>query len=781
MSASAFLDAMGVNTHVNNWGNGSSYEDFDKVRGALTYLGIQYIRDGVPIENTSFPRYEALAGAGYRFDFIVSAVDFNIAGSYEIDLKRLNAFAKDYAGSIAAIEGFNEVNTWTVHHDGRDSGTDLSLAHDLQGMLYDNLKASPLLSQIPVLNVTVGGLSVESAAGLGDLSAASDYGNWHIYFAHGEQPGRNIAAGVAAAKTFNPEDPVQITETGNYTAVHSTDHSPGGVSEIAQAKLNLNLLFDAAKAGVERTYLYELLDTGIEPDTTFGGSLGLFHGDGTPKPAATAIHNLREILADNGLKATGIPQEAPRISLSDLPPNSNTLLLQKADGRYDLVIWAEPDIWDEQNHTDLSAPTSYVTVTFDRPFGGVAVYDPLLGTNPVAQAGNTDSISVAITDHPIIIELSPPTAGSVGGGAPAGISLHGGAGADMMRGTEGSDSIFGQAGDDTLVGGSGNDMLDGGDGKDWLDLSAATGAAGVDLGRTSAQALVAGHGQATVLNIENVLGGRFDDSLTGSAAANVLMGGGGNDRLLGMDGNDTLLGGRGADTLEGGAGDDVFIGLDAGDLLDGGAGTDTLSMAKVNSRSWIYLDGTDEKGVAHANAYAAAGSVIVSVENLTGSAVGSDAFWGDAGANRLVGMGGNDLLYGKGGNDRLEGGDGNDILSGGAGADDLIGGAGADRFVFDVAPIASAADRITDFEAGLDKLVISRAAFGIAAGITPALIANAAPAAHGPGGVLLYDTAGGGAGGLFWDADGLGGAAAIQIARLSNAAPLSASDFLFVA
>ncbi|WP_308219935.1 calcium-binding protein, partial [Roseomonas populi] len=463
-------------------------------------------------------------------------------------------------------------------------------------------------------------------------------------------------------------------------------------------------------------------------------------------------------------------------------------------------------------------------------------------------------------------------------------TLDGGDGDDTLSGDEGADMLRGGAGDDTLIGGTGNDTLDGGDGSDWLDLSAATGVAVVNLGKTAVQTLVTDQGRDVVLNVENVLGGAFADNFTGTAGANTLIGGGGNDRLFGLDGadtlqgdagndtldgglgadwlaggaaddtylvdnlgdtvtettagldaggldlvkasvsftlgayvenltltgtaaltgmgnglnnvltgndganliqgldgNDTLMGGRGADTLLGGSGNDTFVGLDAGDWLDGGEGTDTLSMAKVNSRSWIYLDGTDEKGVAQANAYAATGTVLLSVENITGSASGSDAYWGTSGANTLSGLGGSDRLYGKGGNDRLEGGDGNDTLSGGAGSDDLIGGTGADQFVFDVAPNASAVDRIIDFEAGMDKVVISRGAFGIASGATPALIANAAPVASGPGGVLLYDTAGGGAGGLFWDADGAGGTAAVQIARLSNAAPISASDFLFVA
>lgn len=59
--------------------------------------------------------------------------------------------------------------------------------------------------------------------------------------------------------------------------------------------------------------------------------------------------------------------------------------------------------------------------------------------------------------------------------------------------------------------------------------------------------------------IENAIGGRGDDVVTGNAAANSLSGGLGDDTLSGGDGNDILAGDSGADSLSGGAGNDTFI------------------------------------------------------------------------------------------------------------------------------------------------------------------------------------------------------------------------------
>lgn len=62
-------------------------------------------------------------------------------------------------------------------------------------------------------------------------------------------------------------------------------------------------------------------------------------------------------------------------------------------------------------------------------------------------------------------------------------------------------------------------------------------------------------------------------------------------------------------------------------------------------------------------------------------------------------------LTGTRGDDILTGGDGADILAGGQGYDQLRGGAGEDVFVFDFAD--DTADRILDFEAGIDRLDLS--------------------------------------------------------------------------
>jgi Ca2+-binding RTX toxin-like protein len=68
-----------------------------------------------------------------------------------------------------------------------------------------------------------------------------------------------------------------------------------------------------------------------------------------------------------------------------------------------------------------------------------------------------------------------------------------------------------------------------------------------------------------------------NDTLTGNAGNDTLIGGNGNDTLTGNAGNDTLIGGNGTDLLVGGAGDDLLDGGNGTDTLRGGLGNDTLT------------------------------------------------------------------------------------------------------------------------------------------------------------------------------------------------------------
>ena len=238
--------------------------------------------------------------------------------------------------------------------------------------------------------------------------------------------------------------------------------------------------------------------------------------------------------------------------------------------------------------------------------------------------------------------------------------------------------IVGTAGADTLNGTNRTESIDGGAGTDLVSYAASTAAVTVNL--TTARGS-GGFAQGdTYLNLEDIAGSPFDDSLTGSAGANVIDGGAGRDTILGGDGNDLLVGGAGNDSLAGGIGNDTLMGGSGADTLDGGDGIDVADFSASALRTGadpVTAGVTVDLVTATANTGFAAGDVLTSIENVTGTAF-ADVLGGDGLANSLLGGAGNDMLDGRAGNDTLAGGDGDDTLIGGDGTDTLRGDLGND-------------------------------------------------------------------------------------------------------
>ncbi|WP_438748667.1 M10 family metallopeptidase C-terminal domain-containing protein [Pararhizobium sp. O133] len=333
--------------------------------------------------------------------------------------------------------------------------------------------------------------------------------------------------------------------------------------------------------------------------------------------------------------------------------------------------------------------------------------------------------------------------------------LIGSAEANALLAGAGNDTISGLAGNDTLGGGDGNDRLDGGAGADYL--SGGTGSDTADYSSSSVglgvslfnPAVNTGDAAGDTYNsIENLFGSNFNDGLNGNTGINTIRGRDGGDTLKGYAGNDSLYGDGGNDTLIGGEGADNLL---------GGAGSDTAS----------YRDATAAVIASLANSAIntgeALGDVYTSIENIVGSNF-------------------NDLVYGNANANSVSGGSGNDILKGYAGNDTLSGGSGNDQFNFNTAlNAATNMDIITDFNVAADTILLDNAVF-IAAGALGTLAAAAFKAnttglATDASDRIIYETD---TGELFYDADGNGGGASIQFAKLAASLALTNADFVIV-
>jgi len=263
-------------------------------------------------------------------------------------------------------------------------------------------------------------------------------------------------------------------------------------------------------------------------------------------------------------------------------------------------------------------------------------------------------------------------------------------------------------------------------GNDTLDASNL--AAGIEISLEEFSYIQTGNLSLTAIafnvTIENAIGTRFSDVISGNDADNLLIAGRGKDELIGGDGDDTLKGGKGkdelfggddndvlkggkgADVLNGGAGDDTLKGGPGRDKLDGGegsdtyivsanenkvdnykdngsSGVDTLDTSKVTSLMLTPNFSNEKKGLEEING--ATDGTVLTGDGSTGLnwdftdiELNNITLKGTLLADRITGSAGNDVIKGSKGKDTVSGGDGDDTLKGGRGADSISGGDGDD-------------------------------------------------------------------------------------------------------
>ena len=244
-------------------------------------------------------------------------------------------------------------------------------------------------------------------------------------------------------------------------------------------------------------------------------------------------------------------------------------------------------------------------------------------------------------------------------------TIVGGDGADNIEGGDGNDVIAGGDGDDTISGGLGSDDLEGGDGNDIVDYTFSDADWTVSLTFETARLVDGGFifVNESVRNFEGARLGGGNDYVRGTAVANSLYGGAGDDELFGLGGDDWLEGEGGDDLLNGGAGDDFLL---------GGSGYDIASYADEFAGVLVDLSVVGIQDTAGSG-----NDLLQSIEGLIGSQhddwlIGNavnNQLYGGLGQDQLFGGAGADILVGEDGNDNLFGGSGNDVLSGGDGID----------------------------------------------------------------------------------------------------------------
>ena len=397
MRASDLIFTFGANVHTPYTDGG--YVNITSTINDLKYLGITQVRDGISDGlNGSAPisSYITLAKAGIKFDFVVEGAS---TADVRAEFALIDQVAAAVPGSVIAVEGPNEINNGQFSYNGAGG---LQAALMEQADIYQIAHQDSRLSGVSVYYFTgynAGSVPVGPAPST--TPGLADFDNQHPYPRLGQPPQPTNSRQVAVGNETSPTAPLVYTESG---------YSTNDVTSNVQAKYELDLLMDSASQGLSKTFLYELKDAYSPGSPQGNDGWGLFDYTGAAKPVATAIHNLTTLMQDSGAQATTFTPSSFTYSIMGLPSTGNSLLLQKSDGTNFIAVWNEPQIWNSATASEVATPDQFVTVKLGKTYASVKVFDPLSGTQAISQFSNVSSVTIDVTDHPLLVEVDPATA-----------------------------------------------------------------------------------------------------------------------------------------------------------------------------------------------------------------------------------------------------------------------------------------------------------------------------------------------------------------------------------
>lgn len=427
MSRAAPQTASATNDFLNTIGVVTTFPDrgqpLSRTIEMIRYCGFRWVRAGIEgLSETGLTTMQTFLDlhreTGVRFSWGL------VSGG--TDVKKVVETGKVLAeaGALLAFEGNNEPNNWGVTYQGEKGGGNerswMAVAK-LQRDLYQAVKSDPMLANYPVWTISESGaerdnvglqfLTIPPGAQtlMPDGTKYADYANVHnyVYHPHSPYPADN--------KTWDASDPTAASEVdglfGNFGVTwrrgfkgytqEQLDTLPrvttetgatieGPVTEELHGSNLMNSYLAQFKRGYAYTSVYLLRD---RTDEDGNQAYGFYRPDYSPRKAALYLHNLTSILADKGSAAK--PGRLD-FTIMNQPKTVHELLLQRSDGTFQLIVWGER--LRGQDH---------VTLDLGVTGASAAIYDPTIGVEPVQTLINVSSIELTLSDHPLVVAISP--------------------------------------------------------------------------------------------------------------------------------------------------------------------------------------------------------------------------------------------------------------------------------------------------------------------------------------------------------------------------------------
>jgi hypothetical protein len=319
--------------------------------------------------------------------------------------------------------------------------------------------------------------------------------------------------------------------------------------------------------------------------------------------AITIADTTADVLADvNALKpytsAYGGPLTSialtdgatPTLSLTPTQLSNDSAVLQDLTSYYDLTVSGGFVVLGNNQHVDISGSNDTVIPGLNDNFG-------VAGSNSSIMVDSEDGIFLT-SQNGIADPLAALGANAVVGNG-SGQTLSGGSGIDVIVGGGGNNTFVAPGaatgGTVTVWGGTPSAAV----GSNTVDYSSYSGDLEIVLGQGESPGGPTGwvansdtsQYLADLNDIDNVIGGPGNNTITGNSDNDIINGGNGNDWLTGGSGNDTFIVGTGNNTIKGGGGNATYqFGSSFGqDVINNGYGA--VAKGAIDFASGI----TDEK------------------------------------------------------------------------------------------------------------------------------------------------------------------------------------------
>jgi hypothetical protein len=397
--ASSFHDSVGVVTHIVYFD--TAYGDWPRVVARLQELGVRHLRDGVfanpsPQWRDWNERYyravELAASRGMRFTFGVNPPG---RGTGSLD-ELLDVIGGRLRNAAEAVEAPNEFDKYV---GGR--GWPLALA-SYGRQLHVKAKARGTTRSLPILGPSFA--TPQGPSRVGDLRGLVDVGNIHPYTGGLSPHPEHIKAELARARITASGKPVWATEVGFHNAMRASVDAQAPVSERAAAIYLLRTFLEHYRAGIRRTFAYELIDEKRDPAGRDAEQhFGLLRNDFSRKPAFNALRNLLATVGRDRMRGRLVPL---RMAISRPEREVRRLVLQKADGSYVVALWRLGSVWDIERRAPLGVATRRVSVRLPGA-QRVSLADPARSAGERSVPLRDGRVRVRLGARPLLLHVFP--------------------------------------------------------------------------------------------------------------------------------------------------------------------------------------------------------------------------------------------------------------------------------------------------------------------------------------------------------------------------------------